>query len=195
MIQELKIENEKTNKAVASLSNELILLKKSYSDIVKRLAELEKLKSHTVPTNNGNTNETTSELEKRIEGFDKFQRKNNIVVNNVPEVQNDNVEVSKLMKNLGLENIDVNIIGRVGAKVEGKIWNLKFRVNNFEDKTQILTNSKKLRECEGYINIYVHSDLTRLQQVAGKNLRDELRRRKENRETNLRIKGGKIVSL
>ena len=71
MIQELKIENEKTNKAVASLSNKLILLKKSYSDIVKRLAELEKLKSHTVPTNNVNTNETTSELEKRIESFEQ----------------------------------------------------------------------------------------------------------------------------
>ena len=43
----------------------------------------------------------------------------------MPEVENDNVEVSKLMKNLGLEDIDVNIIGRLGAKVEGKIRNLK----------------------------------------------------------------------
>ena len=105
---------------------------------------------------------------------------------NVPEVENDNVEMSKLMKNLGLENIDVNIIGRVGAKVEGKIRNLKFNVNNFGNKTKILTNSKKLRECEGHRNIYVHSDLTQLQQVAGKNLRVELRRRKEYGETNLR---------
>ena len=42
-----------------------------------------------------NTNETTSELEKRFESFDKLQRNNNIniVVNNVPEVENDNVEV------------------------------------------------------------------------------------------------------
>ena len=74
------------------------------------------------------------------------------------EVENDNVEVSKLMKNLGQGNIDVNIISRVGAKVEGKIRNLKFSVNNFEEDT-------------------------------------DLNKFWKNEETNLRIKGGKIVSL
>lgn len=192
MLQDVKNELKDTNKSVDLLTIEFQKLKASYSDIVSRLDKVEKV--HTNETTS--TNLTTSNLDKRLESFEIFKIKNNLIVNNLPEVQNarDEDKVDKLMRNLELADVKVYTMGRMGPKLDGKNRPLKLRVDNYNDKMRILTNARKLRECEGYTNIYVHPDRTKLQQIEGKKLRDELKRRKSNGESNLVITGGKIVS-
>ena len=57
-------------------------------------------------------------------------------------------------------------------------------MEKYNDKLKILSYARNLGD------IFISPDLTTLQQKDGKKLRDELKLRINNRETNLGIKGG-----
>ena len=66
-------------------------------------------------------------------------------------------------------------------------------VNDKEAKRQILRNAAELRQISVWKNIFVSPDFTFKERQANKILRDELKRRRSQGETNLIIRNGKII--
>ena len=67
--------------------------------------------------------------------------------------------------------------------------------DNLDSKRSILQNARKLRSSmiAAHRGIFISPDLTRKQRQVEYNLRNELRTRRENSETGLKISKGKIV--
>ena len=165
-------------------------VKASYAAIVSRISDLEKKK---IPINHNDA----ESIGKRCESFDKFQRKKNLVFFNVPEIGNsdrDKEEISKILREIEVEDTDINVVGRIGIKKD-KIRPIKITLEKYNDKLKILSCARNLRGSANFKDIYISPDLTTLQQKEGKKLRDELKLRKNNGETNLGIRGGKVVVL
>ena len=73
---------------------------------------------------------------------------------------------------------------------------LRFTVNNFEHKRQILKASSLLRNSPSddvFSNVYFTPDLTKNQRKVAYELRVERRSREEKGEDNLKISRGKII--
>ena len=139
-------------------------------------------------------------------------RRLNLICLNMPESKKpENSErqledqdfLKNLMKakmNLDPELITVNKLVRLGKReirTDGtyKCRPIRFTVEMFEHKRQILKANSLLRSCadEIFSNIYFTPDLTKNQRKQAFDLRSERRKREEKGERNLKISKGKIV--
>ena len=102
------------------------------------------------------------------------------------EVDTDEITINKLVR-LGRSDSTNGAI---------KCRPLRFTVNNFEHKRQILKASSLLRNSptdDVFSNVYFTPDLTKNQRKVAYELRVERRSREENGEDNLKISRGKII--
>ena len=192
-------------KKVQTLESEVTNLKLSNEKIIQRLEDLEKKDVRVLEDDNGNGDNTLGKkLEKKIEEIEKSQRILNLIVTNLPEVEIndensdvrsiDKKEMHEILKSLKLRNnTDLDVMGRIGNRIDGKKRALRVSVKSLPEKFEILEKASKLRNIPKYHNVYISPDLTQQQQKAGKLLRDELKRRRSNGEENLRLHRGKIV--
>lgn len=138
-------------------------------------------------------------------------RKLNLICFNLAESESENIEDKKIddlqnlkeivEKDMKLTDSDIQIKNpvRIGKKDESgkkKARPLKFSVETFESKQQILKGNAKLRMHENLEkqSVYISPDLTKRQQKEAYDLRVELRYRKNVlKEKNLKISNGKIV--
>lgn len=140
------------------------------------------------------------------ESMEIEKRKTNLIFYGVKECEvlnldNLNVKhpdqemIEEIMKT-GL-NVDasrhIDDVQRIGRFVTGKLRPLRVKVKSFEARNEILKRAKNLKENQSFEKIYITPDLTRKQQVVDKELRDKLRKYKEDGIQNVRIRGGKIV--
>lgn len=186
LIQEVKADVESTRKTVESLSSELTALKLSYADIVARLSQLEKQKS----------NGCNEEMERKFESFDIYKRKKNLILFNIPEIDevDDKSAVIDVLRELSLESTKFDVIGRIGQK-SNRTRPLRITTDSYTNRSEVLSKAKELKTSADLKHVYINSDLTKLQQLSARKLRDELRKKREEGLTNLGIRRGKIVSL
>ena len=126
---------------------------------------------------------------KKTDLSERKQEDNELLINllqNRMEVDTDEITVDKLVR-----------LGRSDSKNgTTKCRPLRFTVNNFDHKRQILKASSLLRNSASddvFSNVYFTPDLTKSQRKAAYELRVERRHREENGEENLKISRGKII--
>ena len=90
-------------------------------------------------------------------------------------------------------NVPSFTVTRIDKKIEGKSRVLLVRLPDLVTKRLILSKSAQLRSKTTWKKVYVNPDLTRSECETQKLLRDELKARKEKGETDLIIRGNRIV--
>ena len=132
---------------------------------------------------------------------DMERRKWNLIVFNVPEPKSTESSQRKveffnsLIDHIGIDPVDVTNVVRLGAKTSDKLRPLRVQLNNLGHRRSVLANAKKLRNSSSDIfkRIYINPDLSVKERQAQKKLRSELARRKENGETDIFIRRGRIM--
>ena len=83
----------------------------------------------------------------------------------------------------------------MGAKTSDKLRPLRVQFNNLGHRRSVLVNAKKLRDSSSDVfkGVYINPDLSVKERQVQRNLRSELARRKENGESDIFIRRGRIV--
>ena len=113
---------------------------------------------------------------------------------NIPEENDGQMMTEEIIEELGVQGVECTNFERMGEKSEDRHRVVRFTVQNTEKKRKLLAEAKNLKEKDDYKSVYICPDLTKKQQLEGKVLRDELKTRKSNGETNLVIAQGRITT-
>ena len=114
--------------------------------------------------------------------------------------KDDKVVVTKLLHEIGVPSIAQSdfTVERVGLN-RGETYHrpLKMKLHKPEDRRKIFSNAWKLKERSNteFANVYFTPDLTKKQQEDDRILKQELKRRIELGERNLKIRRGRIVRV
>jgi hypothetical protein len=128
-------------------------------------------------------------------------RKNNLIINGLQESENgslqerethDRVELTQLALALGVDDLKVSEVRRLGHSQSKKPRPLKIKCTDYEVKQKLLISGKCLRSHDKFKRTYVNPDMTRMQQSWNQKLRTELKRRRDNGE-DVVIRGGTVV--
>jgi len=132
------------------------------------------------------------------EVMEREKRKNNLVIFGIDETNDEmatRAKVSTIVNALGLEDSKIKYFGRVGRLVPGvsaRARIVRVVCEDAETKRNCLKAANRLKTMEGYANIYMALDLTKVQQMQDKELREKL---KEIRDVHkeAKINNGDIV--
>src|SRR3989442_15652517 len=113
------------------------------------------------------------------EVMEREKRKNNLVILGIEET-NDEFATKEKLKNiinaLGADENKIKYYGRVGRVGQGtKARIVRVTCEDAETKRNFLKSANKLKTMEGFANVYVALDLTKVQQTQDKNLREKLK--------------------
>ena len=140
-------------------------------------------------------------IDARIEQMEKVQRKENVVVYNLPESEEeqakdrykeDEAACRKIFEVMEMENVEQKQLIRLGKREEYKIRPVLVKLKDEEAKQQKKSWSVF---SEQYAGVFISKDLSRAEREREKNLRKELKELRENEteEEWYKIKNGKIV--
>ena len=133
------------------------------------------------------------------------KKKDNLVIYGIPEPNLEDKkeemleDFRKLKKaysdRVELKEEDIGHITRIGIKENNKIRPVQISLKSPNKRKDLLTKNMNLKLLENNIstNLYVSPDRTKKQREADKELRAELKRRKDGGEANLVIRSNKIV--
>ena len=181
---------EKVEDNITVLNHEIVELKRSYSDI---------LKENLGEGARGTSTNTASQVrvhEEVSEAWERERRKNQLVIFGIEENSDEGItrnKVKDIMQAVGMDESKVKYFGRVGRSTnDNKTRLVRIVCDDAETKRKFLKEANKLKGIEGYNRIYISNDLTKMQQINDKKLRDKLREiRVNNREA--KINNGEIV--
>ena len=105
----------------------------------------------------------------------------------------DKENVKELFKEIGIEDLDVEKVDRIGRPDLEKTRLIRYRCQDQKEKWRILSMSKNLRKSTKFRNVFINLDLTNSQRQINRELQKELRVRREAGEK-VRIQRGRIVS-
>ena len=129
---------------------------------------------------------------------ERDKRKCNLIVHNLPEepLDNHHSDADTFLELCRISfDLHINIIKsvRLGQKSNTKTRSLLIKVDNEESQKQILALAPKLRFSETWSRVYIQPDMSPKEREAHKKLYEELKKRKNQGESNLVIRRGKIV--
>ena len=165
-----------------------------------KIKEIETKKQETAPS------QTTSESLKELE--ERANRKNNLVLMNVPESdsndakereEHDITQLKKVFEALDAKDVDIKKCFRLGKhhKPQERTYPrlLKVEVKKEENKKEILKKAKSLKGKKGFEKIYINRDLTPLEQREQKLLIEELKKKRAEvgRDEKWIIRNGAVV--
>jgi hypothetical protein len=186
----------------------MLSLMKNVEDRLDRLEGVKKLAENL-------EEKIEASVEKKVAEFfedqqEKEKRKGFIMISNLPESRKptpderkqDDLETAKRIVSavveVGGEGIENTV--RMGKLVAGaKPRTLRVKCNSVEEVDNIMKNVGKLKDTvnqgvtDNKKRVYINRDLPPKERERGKKLCDELRRRRENGEKDLMIRGDKIV--
>lgn len=133
----------------------------------------------------------------------RITRMNSLVCHGIPEKSDgtiqerrewDKQKIEEILDEIDVDLSDGEILEsrRIGKSRSDGTRLLKIRVLNQAKKSDILRKSRSLKNST-HRNVYIHQDLTPFQQSQERNLRSELKRRRQNGE-DIVIHRNKIVS-
>jgi len=138
------------------------------------------------------------------EYLNRERRKLNLVIYGIPETtatsaperqQADLNSFNELVDSeFKINNFEISKCVRLGKPKNDKPRPLLVTIPDNTIRRQILRNAKNLRNSNTHKRVFISPDLTPQEREANKQLRQELKRRKDAGDTNLIIKNGKIVS-
>ena len=143
-------------------------------------------------------------IETKLESLEKEKRKKNRVIYNLQEsnkteagqrYDEDRANIQKIFtQELLRDGFKVERIIRLGKRTEGRRRPTLVEMRNENEKMDILINAKKLRHSVEYPKLYINKDLTFDERMNEKQLRDQLKEKRDNGETGYTIRNGKLVN-
>lgn len=112
---------------------------------------------------------------------DRQQRSNNIMLFNIPESGNDLDDVNQLLSDLSDGHIRAEKVSRIGRNNKHGSRSLKVTLSQPIDVSTILASRFKLKGR----NVFISPDLTPKQRATERELKEELKRRREAGETDI----------
>lgn len=195
-IDELKNLVISQNEQITTLKEIISAQQKEIDEIKKQYLKREDMENHIQKMENKCMEENIDEYMERKE------KRENIVVFGLKEsnkptinekIEDDLKAIEKIKKDIGCEGTgEILKVFRIGKKSE-RPRPIVVKCDSRNTWRDILTNSKKLREIAIFENVHIQPQLTKKQLLAEKELKNELRMRKEKGEKNLSIKNGKII--
>lgn len=169
--------------------------------IEERVASLENGKTEVMQPQ-----PTVSSISETIaEQKERDSRAGNIILYNIPEsgkaeaqerTRDDTEVITRVMEAMGIENTDIiDKCTRIGKKLPGKQRLTKVTLRDKSLRGNILRSSKSLKDSDEFKNVYIDPDQTRLQRMEQRDLRKELKERREKGEQDIFIRGDKIVQF
>lgn len=157
-----------------------------FNDKFMRIDELEK--KLEVINNKLLSNATTNINEEELisEAMDRIERSRNIIVYNLPESNQDESEIKKVLGSV-TDDPQVEHIVRLGQPIPAKNRPIKIVFGDKFAARKILKNKSKLKNTQ-FSNVRLMDDLSRKQLDYLKTLRLELKNRVDSGETWLTIK-------
>ena len=167
--------------------------------LVKNIEKLQKIiEAKITPSSSTNTEDFSKAIDER---FEQERRKCNVVVAGFAEatLEEDKTFVTDL---LTVVNVNTSFVAtRVGKLTPGKNRLLRICFPDESIRKQVLSKSKALKSLDEnetdaarWKKVYIKPDLTKAQQTKDKQLRDELKKSREERPNDdLIIRNGKIV--
>jgi hypothetical protein len=131
-----------------------------------------------------------------VEEMEREKRRNNLVLMGVPEEGLDG-EVREIVAdviNALIPEVKVEFVlmGRIGKRGNGT-RPVRVKVDDQSHRHKILGRVKDLKTMEGMDKIFIMPDLTRVQQLEDKKLREEVKRLRASGERGARIEKGVVV--
>lgn len=214
-LKEIKSEKEQLTKVSQDMSE----LRKEMETITAKVAEIDTVVENAIEA------KLIGGLESKVDGKVKIlkedveesieieKRKGNLILHGVKELHRQNPEddgnehdrcmIEEILK-VGLKmdySRHIEEVFRIGrydeAKIkEGKIRPIRVKVKTIEGRAELLKRAKDLKD-SGFKHVYIAPDLTRKQQLLDKDLREKLKKFKEeageDEKRFFRIKSGKVV--
>src|SRR5437867_10658700 len=167
-------ESEKVEEQFDEIKTEIKNIRKSYSDtVVSGNAVTGELVRSNTTAQNRDIKVEVSEL------MERDKRKNNLVIFGIEETNDEFVtkdKVNEIVRAVGLEENKIKYFGRVGRMVPGaKPRIVRVVCQDSETKRKFLKESNRLKSIEGFANKYEALDLTKVQEIQDKNLREKLK--------------------
>ena len=139
----------------------------------------------------------------KMEDIEKERKKKNIMIFNLRESKKeaakdrymeDEENCKKIFtEELEVQNIHIEKVIRIGRADPNKVRPLMVKMGSEEEKSKILQNTKKLRYSEEFVRVYLARDLTEKEREKDRNLRLELKEKREKEDDWYIIKRGKVV--
>ena len=185
------------------------------SNVADQLKEIETrlhepIEQHlkSMEVNTKKAKEATLDTASRVvdEYRDMERRKWNLIVFNIPEPKSrepsqrkaeDRETLNAIMKDIGVGSVDIAEVVRLGVITVNKIRPLRVQFTNLSHRRSVLANTKRLRDFSSGVfkGIYINPDLSVKERQAQRELRLELTRRKQNGESGIFIRGGRIIKF
>ncbi|KAI3382084.1 hypothetical protein SNEBB_008569 [Seison nebaliae] len=134
---------------------------------------------------------------------EKEKRKRNIVLYNVQEShktegeqrkKDDEKMCKELFDVIDVQNAEIENCFRMGKKEEGRKRPLLVILKETKSKFEVLKNARNLRNANEELRmIGIMKDQTKKEMEESRKVRNELRQRRDNGETDIVIKNGKVV--
>lgn len=144
------------------------------------------------------------DIETKLEILEKEKRKKNLIIYNLIESDKEDareryMEDREHIKNIFTEELlqgdyGVERLVRLGKRNSEQRRPLLVEMKTEKEKMDILVNAKRLRHSVLYPRLYVNRDLTASERKKEKELRDQLREKRNNGENHFTIRRGKIVN-
>ena len=122
------------------------------------------------------------------EAEDRFKRRKFIVISGLQEssastlkekVESDSKTIKSIAQNLGLRDFEPKEVSRIGKVNQSQPRLLRFKCSNLQEKTHLLKESKRLRSKTYFKDVYLNPDLTYSQRLKNKELREQLKRKRD----------------
>lgn len=168
--------------AINNLRDENSILKKEISGLHNEIAKFDPT---SIENNSLSSDEIINEAQNRL------VKSKNVIVFNVLEQPNETEITSLSIANNMLTDLALKL-NIIQAKRIGKTRSggrpLLIEFNNAADSRSLLKSKSKLRSFDKWKNIWVNADLTQYQQTQMKSLRDVLRQKRADGDSNSFIK-------
>jgi septal ring factor EnvC (AmiA/AmiB activator) len=179
-------EVKKINISIEHLTTKIETFENRLSEIQTKSIENEKqineLRHNVLSMQNNLLDDVTNEMEQRA------QRMQNLVISGISEkssgsvqerVAHDEAEVKHVFNEMGLKKVNSYHVSRIGKPRQDRPRLLKVICPDVATKQTILRSGKSLRKSALYRNVFINEDRTPMQQESSRQLRADLRRRKE----------------
>ena len=139
----------------------------------------------------------------KVESLEREKRRNNLVLYNLKESDKDEAmqryvedenHIKKIFgQELQRDNFKIERIVRLGIKKDNLRRPTLVEMRSEREKIDILRNAKMMRYSTEYPKLYINKDLTVTERKRVKELRDQLRERRNGGEGEFIIKRGQVV--
>ena len=136
------------------------------------------------------------------EAEERYKRRKYLIVSGIPEASTGNIEeraqadvncIKRMADHLQVQDFDEPTeCSRIGKIDSAKPRLLRFKCQTMETKKEFLKKAKKLRSSNDYQHVYINADATYFQRKRGRELRAEMKRRREAGEK-VMIRRGHII--